>query len=158
MSGTKAVGTPMRPFPKLRPTVWDTLVVLCVAVLAVGLAFFQWRGGQSQGLTAVVSIDGTEAERFAPGELLEQPRTYTNNGYTLEVACGVWGEVSPWNHVSCGGEQGVCVVVSDCPTQDCVHTGTITRSGQSIVCLPARIIIRLEGGVTDPDAVDAVLG
>lgn len=148
----------MRSFPKLRPTAWDALVVLCVAALAVGLAVFQWRGGQSQGLTAVVSIDGAEADRFAPGDLLERPRAYTNNGYTLEVACGLRGEASPWNHVSPDGEQGVRVAVSDCPTQDCVHTGTITRSGQSIVCLPARIIIRLEGGAADPDAVDAVLG
>ena len=107
---------------------------------------------------AVPGIDGAEADRFAPGDLLERPRAYTNNGYTLEVACGLRGEASPWNHVSPDREQGVRVAVSDCPTQDCVHTGTITRSGQSIVCLPARIIIRLEGGAADPDAVDAVLG
>ena len=47
---------------------------------------------------------------------------------------------------------------ADCPTQDCVHTGTITRAGQSIVCLPARIIIRLEGGTVDKDAPDVVIG
>ena len=47
---------------------------------------------------------------------------------------------------------------ADCPTQDCVHTGTITRTGQSIVCLPARIIIRLEGGTVDKDAPDVVIG
>ena len=38
------------------------------------------------------------------------------------------------------------MTASDCPTQDCVHTGAITRSGQSIVCLPGRIVIQLEGG------------
>ena len=38
------------------------------------------------------------------------------------------------------------MVSSDCPTQDCVHTGTITRSGQSIVCLPARVSVVLTGG------------
>ena len=49
----------MRPSPKLHPTAWDALVVLCVAALAIALALFQWRGGTSQGLTAVVSVDGT---------------------------------------------------------------------------------------------------
>ena len=50
------------------------------------------------------------------------------------------------------------VVEADCPTQDCVHTGTVTYSGQSIVCLPARIVIRLEGGAAPADVPDAVLG
>ena len=53
---------------------------------------------------------------------------------------------------------GVRVEESDCPTQDCVHTGTITRAGQSIVCLPARVIIRLEGGTADKHAPDVVIG
>lgn len=44
----------MRAFPKLRPTAWDGLVVLCVAALALGTALFQWRGGSSGALTAVV--------------------------------------------------------------------------------------------------------
>jgi hypothetical protein len=50
------------------------------------------------------------------------------------------------------------VVESDCPTQDCVHTGEISRSGQSIVCLPARIIIQLEGGTESGDSPDFVIG
>ncbi len=59
----------MRPSPKLHPTAWDALVVLCVAALAIALALFQWRGGTSQALTAVVSVDGTEVDRFAPADL-----------------------------------------------------------------------------------------
>ena len=48
---------------------------------------------------------------------------------------------------------GVCVVHSDCPGQDCVHTGRITRSGQSIVCLPEQVVIQLTGGTSDADVV-----
>lgn len=150
---------PMKPSPKLRPTAWDALVALAVILLAVGLAVLQWRGGGASGeLTAVVTIDGEEADRFAPADLLEAPRTYTGSGYTLTVACGLRGGVTMLDHQAPGGEMGVCVAVSDCPTQDCVRTGMITRSGQSIVCLPARIIIRLEGGTAEDGAVDAVLG
>ena len=53
---------------------------------------------------------------------------------------------------------GLRVSSSDCPTQDCVRTGTISRSGQSIVCLPARIIIQLTGGAADSNDVDIVIG
>lgn len=149
---------PMKRSPKLRPTALDGLAALTVLLLAAGLAFLQWRGGQAESLTAVVSIDGAEADRFSPEELLKSPRTYTNNGYTLEVVCGFRGEFSTLGHQASNGEQGVCVALSDCPSQDCVHTGAITRSGQSIVCLPARIVIRLEGGGLAPGDVDAVLG
>ena len=148
----------MKPFPRLRPTAWDGLVVLCVAALALGIAFFQWRGGTQESLTAVVSVDGREVDRFPLEELLEAPRTYDANGYTLEVVCGLRGELSTLDHQASGGEMGVCVARSDCPTQDCVHTGTITRSGQSIVCLPARVIIRLEGGAPGTGDVDAITG
>lgn len=132
----------MKPSPELRPTAWDGLVVLCVAALALGIALFQWRGGTSQDLTAVVSVDGEEIDRVSL-ERAAGERTYQAGAYTLtvEYAAG-----------------GVRVALSDCPTQDCVRTGTITRGGQSIVCLPARLIIRLEGGAADPDGVDAVLG
>lgn len=149
---------PMKSSPKLRPTAWDALVALCVAVLAVGLAALQWRGGTGQALTAVVSVDGGEVDRFSPEDLLEGPRTYSGNGYTLTVALGIDYEDPARNAPPPSGASGLRVAASDCPTQDCVHTGIITRSGQSIVCLPARIIIRLEGGTADPDAVDAVLG
>lgn len=149
----------MRRSPELRPTVWDGLTALAVLLLALGLAFFQWRGsGESGELTAVVTIDGEEADRFAPAELLNAPRTYTHNGYTLEVALGVDYENPPLNALPPVGTSGICVAVSDCPTWDCVRTGIISRGGQSIVCLPARVIIRLEGGAADPDAPDAVLG
>lgn len=137
----------MRPSPKLRPTAWDALVILCVAALALGIAFFQWRGGTSLALTAVVSVDGTEVDRLDL-EHWEGPRVYRNNGYTLTLSRIRRSDT----------ENGVRVAESDCPTQDCVRTGAIFRSGQSIVCLPARIIIRLEGGAPDPNGVDAVLG
>lgn len=45
---------------------------------------------------------------------------------------------------------------SDCPTQDCVHTGWISKPGQSIVCLPNRLVVELVGGGS-PD-VDVVIG
>ena len=56
------------------------------------------------------------------------------------------------------GQPGVQVEHADCPTQDCVHTGIITRAGQSIVCLPARIIIRLEGGSEPDGGPDLIIG
>lgn len=146
--------------PKLRPNGWDALAALAVMALAVLSALAVWGGGQAEPETVVVAVDGREEDRFPLADLLERPRTYSNNGYTLEVVYGLRDvEGPPPDHAPPSGEAGVRVAWADCPTQDCVHTGLITRGGQSIVCLPARIIIRLTGADTgDSGGVDAVIG
>jgi hypothetical protein len=135
----------MKPSPKLRLGVWDALVAACVMALAVACAAALWSPGTAVTgeLTAVVSMDGEEADRI-PLSKTGAPQTlsYTNNGYTLLVEAGD-GEIR--------------VSEADCPTQDCVHTGFIHRVGQSIVCLPARIVIQLEGA-SGGDDVDLVIG
>lgn len=129
--------------PRLKPTLWDGVIALCVAGLACALLFGRWRVGAEETLTAVVYADGVEIDRVKLATDTPLERTYSCNGYTLHAAFR---------------SDGVQVLDSDCPTQDCVHTGVITHSGQSIVCLPARIVIRLEGGAIPADAPDAVLG
>lgn len=132
----------LKPSPELRPTPWDGLVVLLIAALALGTLGLTWFGGGSGRLTAVVSVDGTEVDRVVLEK--EETRVYQAGGYTLNVS------FSP---------DGVRVISSDCPTQDCVHTGTIRRGGQSVICLPARFILILEGTSGDNgNEVDAVLG
>ena len=37
------------------------------------------------------------------------------------------------------------VIESDCPGGDCMHSGWISESGRSIVCLPNRVEVRIEG-------------
>ena len=51
----------------------------------------------------------------------------------------------------------IAVTHSDCPGADCVHSGWISRAGQSIVFLPNRTEIRLVGEKTE-DGIDAVAG
>ena len=135
----------MKSSPKLRPCGWDALVVLLVVLLAAGCGVAIWGGNEAaRDLTAVISVDGETAETVALGSLSgPEERTLTANGYTLHLV------LSP---------EEVYMEAADCPTQDCVHTGHISRSGQSIVCLPARVIVRLEGGQRDETAPDVVIG
>lgn len=150
----------MKRFPNLKPTIWDGLVALAVILLAAGCVLaLRPASGQAAGeLTAVVLLDGRETDRFPLQALLEAPRSYSHNGYTLEIVAALKGRASSLDSQKSGGEAGLCVAHADCPTQDCVRTGIITRSEQSIICLPARIIIRLEGGSTDDDGPDIVVG
>ncbi len=142
----KPAGMPMRWSPKLRPNGWDGLAAAIVLLLAAACAGMLWGRGAATGgeLEVVVSIDGGEVERFVPTDSAGE-KTYTSRGYTLHVLVR---------------DGGVEVSQADCPTQDCVHTGWIGRAGESIVCLPARVIIQLvrtDGG-SDPGGVDVVIG
>ena len=125
---------------KRRPVPFDLLAVALVLLLAA-LVAFRFYGGEKVGAArlAAVSIDGKTVDRFDLSDVGAQ-HTYSNNGYTLTVQTE---------------EFGLRVISSDCPNQDCVRRGTIDRGGESIVCLPARIIISL---AADEGGIDAVLG
>jgi len=133
---------PMKRSPEVRPKPADALVALAVLLLAAALALSAWGGGRSGGLTAVISVNGQVTETVNLSRLSgPEVRELNANGYTLHV------RLSP---------DGAEVIDSTCPNQVCVHTGHISRAGQSIVCLPARISVTLSGGAED--GVDAVLG
>ena len=47
----------------------------------------------------------------------------------------------------------VAITASDCPGEDCVHSGAITAPGRSIVCLPNGVEVRVVGQSADVDFV-----
>lgn len=52
----------------------------------------------------------------------------------------------------------ICILEADCPDQVCVQAGWLTDSVQPIVCLPHRLVIRLEKTAeqTDANQIDGV--
>ena len=127
----------MNRSPKLKPTLWDALVVLAVLALAGLLAARPFLAAKTAGeLTVSISVDGETVERCALSTY--EGGTYTSRGYTLTVEAA---------------DGAVYVASSDCPNQDCVHSGAISRAGQSIVCLPARVAVTLEGSASDYDLI-----
>lgn len=58
------------------------------------------------------------------------------------------------NHVRVQGGR-VAVTDADCPDKVCVKSGWILNSGESIICLPHKLVLRIEGEPTEgePDAV-----
>ena len=120
----------------------DALVALAVALLAVvtALLFYLPRTQRDQ-LTAVITQHGQVVRRVAlSGMDKEQVIELDDGTYHLTVRVSA---------------DGAYVSHSDCPTQDCVHTGAISRAGQSIVCLPAQVVVYLEGtpAAGQPDVI-----
>ncbi len=122
-----------------RPTPGDLLVALLVAAAAVALLLGL---GQEGGnfLTASVVLDGETIAQYDLAAL--------TGPVTLEVE----GAAYP---LTIQAEPGrIRIAESSCPGQDCVHTGWASRAGQQIICLPNRLVISLEGRVSNE--VDAV--
>lgn len=50
----------------------------------------------------------------------------------------------------------VSVTEASCKNQVCVKHGPISRSGESIVCLPNRLVVRIENGSEEGGGYDSV--
>ena len=79
--------------------------------------------------------------------------------YPLETDIEV--EVSRDGHLNIVSikDKKVHMEYSDCRNQICVHTGEITRPGDTIVCLPNYVIVEItgsEGGGDEDDSVDVI--
>lgn len=123
------------PILRFRPA--DALVVAAVLLLAgVSLAAFLRNA----------AVEPKTVEVWQGGQLVRTVPAMSQ--VTFDVAGDYTNTVS----VDYGK---VAVTHSDCPTQDCVHTGWISYTGQTIVCLPNGVEVRLTGGEAEPD-IDGV--
>lgn len=127
-----------RSKPDLKPKPMDALVVIIVVAFAVMTAAFVYGKNRGETLTATVEHRGQVAAQVALSALTEEKKITIDGQYHLTVTLT---------------KDGVSVTESDCPGQDCVHTGRITRAGQSIVCLPEQVVVTLEGKTSAPDVV-----
>lgn len=128
----------------------DALVALAVVLLAAVTALlFYLPRTQSDQLTLVITVGGQEQSRTPVTQLPDGPvRIEGRGGYTLTLS-------PSYSDLPFSPEWSVRVSDSDCPGQDCVHTGAISRAGQSIVCLPAQVVVYLEGtpAAGQPDVI-----
>lgn len=106
----------------------DIAVIFACIMLAVliGVMFVRATGAE-QGEKVVIYQDGDKKQEAS---LHVNTEFLIKNSYTNKVKV----------------EDGkVAIVESDCPGMDCVHSGWISGKGRSLVCLPNRVEIRIEG-------------
>lgn len=114
----------------------DALACGAVLVCALLLMFLLTRGGGAENAQVTVSQNGAEVWQTS---LNGTESTFAVAGdYPLTVAVS-------------GGK--VWIAESTCPEGDCVARGTISRPGESIVCLPARVTVSITGGSGSADVI-----
>lgn len=115
----------------------DVLVVLTLLLLATFVTLYA--GRMNAGNRAEVYVDGVKKATIRLGEItrlsVEGPLG------TTVIACD---------------EAGVYVVSSPCPNHHCVRMGHARVAGQTILCVPNRVAIRVVGDTKE--GFDGVVG
>ena len=111
-------------------TASDGLLALGVVALAVVLIIQPWGTKQSgRASEVVVEVNGVETMRLT---LTEEIRDYEVEGYEGTSYFQIEG-------------YEVRMIDSACRDKICVHQGFVSDSGNAVVCLPNRVVLRLEG-------------
>lgn len=122
----------------------DYIVIALILILSSTIYFnTKSKLVETNSKIVVVSVDGKEFARYTLGDT-------DDNVYTIDSEYG--------HNVFKVTSDGVHMVESDCKDQICVHQGHITKTGESIICLPNRLVISIEGTNDDnADEVDVVI-
>ena len=108
----------------------DVVVISFVIMLAILIGVVFWmKTGTEPGNVVVVYQEGEKVQEIS---LDKDTEVLIENYYTNKLIVR---------------DKKVAIVESDCPGMDCVHSGWISGKGRSLVCLPNRVEIRIEGDV-----------
>ena len=113
-------------------------LIVIAAVLAVAAVLWLAFGAMKGTVAEIVC--GKEIVETIDLSAVKEPYDITlDNGVTIAVEPGA-----------------IRFAASDCANQLCVHTGKLTRAGQSAACLPNQTLIRITG--KNRNAPDALTG
>ena len=114
----------------------DVLLIAVLLILGGALAVFLYATRQTGGFVSV-QVDGKLLMELP---LSEDARIVLGSGEHTNVLV-----------IENGTAQ---VVEASCPDQVCVNQGAVQYAGESIVCLPHKLVVTVEGGqVNDVDAI-----
>lgn len=126
-------------------------MVLISVLLVAALIFLvpRWLGGSESEknhnipLTATITVDG---QLYKTVELTEEEQIIeikTDHGLNILKV----------------HDYGIEMIEADCPDKVCLSFGFVDKKNQSIVCLPHKVLVELEGtsGGVDQDETDAVV-
>ncbi|MBR4138740.1 MAG: NusG domain II-containing protein [Lachnospiraceae bacterium] len=106
----------------------DILAIAMVAALAILVSIIFW--------TSVGSEEGNMVMIYQEGKLIQELSLDHDTEFVIE---------GDYENVVTVKDGKAAITKSDCPGTDCVHSGWIHEAGRSIVCLPNRVELRIEG-------------
>ena len=113
----------------------DVILLIVLVLLGAGLSLLSASAG-SAGQQVEVSVDG---QLYGTYSLSEDQTIEINDTNVCEIKDG---EVN--------------MIQADCPDQLCIHQGPIHIQGETIVCLPNRVVVEITGNDKD-EQLDGVV-
>ena len=110
-------------------------IILIASILIVAIAFFLIvELTKEEGAGVVVKVDGIEVAEYS----LSKNGTYPLNGGTNILVI----------------ENGKAYLTdANCPDKLCVHQGKISRTGETITCLPNKLTVTVFGAEESVDLI-----
>ena len=108
---------------------------ILLSVVLLGLLGFFALSRLGGGTIAVITVDGQEYQRIDLSRVTES--------YDIEIDTKY---VHNTVHVAPGR---IAVTQADCPDGICVAQGAIDRGGVPIICMPHRLVVKIEGSGID---------
>lgn len=106
-------------------------IILALVLLLISVAgLLLYKGLQSEGDYAVVLIDGEESARFDLSDETEYVISANGGTNTLVIKDGK-----------------ADVISADCPDGICKGHAPISKAGETIVCLPHGVVIKIEAAI-----------
>lgn len=119
----------------------DIILVLSMVIIAAAAFLIINYIVKKDGSYAVIKVDGNVIKTL---DLNSDETTIEVNGYQGGV-----------NKVVINDGK-VSMTEADCPDELCVKTGKISRVGETIVCLPHRVVVEIKGS-QDDDSIDSIV-
>ena len=121
----------MKKYIKLLDIIVVSIILVCTLAVT---GLYAYDGAEY----AVIYVNGNEYGRYSLGNPDRQTiDVYTEYGYNIVIV----------------EDKKVWVSESDCKDKIEINAGKISRSGQSLVCLPNRLVVTVEGRIlTDATA------
>lgn len=120
----------------------DFWLILVLVILALGSTFFFRSNTSAKDKVLVVKQDQQVIQR------IELKKITAETKLIVPVADGELTILYD--------RDGVQVTSSPCPDKVCIHQGKITRSGQTIACVPEKVLVTITTAAKENDH-DAIL-
>ena len=112
-------------------------IILAAVLIIAGLAMsYMLSFGQEAGSRAEIYSDGKLYGIYALDE--DREITVAENGHTNIIAIK---------------DGSMYMKSADCSGHDCISQGSISKTGQCIICLPNKVVAEITGGSSELDAV-----
>jgi hypothetical protein len=134
-------------------------IVLVVIGLAASAALTFSHGEAGSGAKVIIESGGDLYATYSLREdrtfVVPAPKQSSTDAPAANPEDSASAQYDYYNVVVISGGT-VSVTEASCKNQVCVKHGAITRPGESIVCLPNRLVVRIENGSEEGGGYDSV--